>query len=534
MITHPRSLVFIVILLAIATCQGCEKEDLDYKLVEAATKGNTEEVRRLVALGADMDDSYNDNGKTALIIATEEANFGLVMALLEEGADPDKCSRDDDSTALLVAVQKGYKRITRLLLMHGAEPTKETTEKHVNPLNVALEKNDMETLNILLRYADKNSEIITGTFVWAAKSNRLDIVEALVRNGAEVNGFYPHNSPLLAASANGHINIVKTLIAKGASVNGPWAIDTPLMQAVNGGHADIVTLLLASGANVNEEHNEETALDIAEKKKQGVIAEILLKNGAKKSSKQQIIAEMKEAHYGWWTGVAVWVIDDFGVTRGHGDMVVDIIRKEYQGLLMKYDAGNWTSDRNLDGFKVASGMQKIVEWSQEHPTIHVIVNVSWGSKEYSPQLKELYETLTNDLGFSVVAAAGNDGKEGCSYPAGYPGVIGVSTVVRYEIYNSFQRASYANYGKCVSLYVPEFTDFELMEVKDFGRKDLLENLLKRSGTSFSAARATGAIAAQINGPHPDMFRGSNVIKLTSLAFTEVQPDLGRILRPMPF
>jgi serine/threonine-protein phosphatase 6 regulatory ankyrin repeat subunit B len=99
----------------------------------------------------------------------------------------------------------------------------------------------------------------------AARNGHLDVVEALVAAGADVNGHDGMNATALSlASERGHLSVVQFLLASRASAN-TWGQDgTPLMLAALHGHEEIARALLAAKADVNSSGGDgETALILA-------------------------------------------------------------------------------------------------------------------------------------------------------------------------------------------------------------------------------------------------------------------------------
>ena len=106
-----------------------------------------------------------------------------------------------------------------------------------------------------------------------------DIIDILIKRGAEVN----LDNALLQASERNNANIVEHLIKLGANVNYKegW---TPLMMAARwNSNPDIIDVLVHNGADVNaKDDGEETALQLAVYGNSNIqVAETLIKNGAK-------------------------------------------------------------------------------------------------------------------------------------------------------------------------------------------------------------------------------------------------------------
>lgn len=97
----------------------------------------------------------------------------------------------------------------------------------------------------------------------AVRSNRLDVVQRLLEQGAGVDEADTRGqTPLMAAAMLGEIPILKLLLSKGASVTRKDELgDTALIWAAIGGKSKAATALLAAGADPNaEDRNGSTAL----------------------------------------------------------------------------------------------------------------------------------------------------------------------------------------------------------------------------------------------------------------------------------
>ena len=85
---------------------------------------------------------------------------------------------------------------------------------------------------------------------WAAWHNHVEIIEELLRHGADVDGVnHTGFTPLHHAAESGAPEAARVLIEAGADVNLPsLAGETPLQRARREGHHDVVRLLEAAGA----------------------------------------------------------------------------------------------------------------------------------------------------------------------------------------------------------------------------------------------------------------------------------------------
>lgn len=86
-------------------------------LQQAAAYGETDEVRRILALGGEVD-ARGPAGHTALTLAAQEGHADVVALLLEAGANPDATS-DAGATAAALARGYGHRDVLRALAQHG-------------------------------------------------------------------------------------------------------------------------------------------------------------------------------------------------------------------------------------------------------------------------------------------------------------------------------------------------------------------------------------------------------------------------------
>ncbi len=152
------------------------------------------------------------------------------------------------------------------------------------PFFNAVEAGDLAGVNEML--AKNPSLIRSETFMGstalhkAVFSNNSDMVQLLIKDGADVNAPGYAETPLHVAAFYGHAKIAEILLNAGANVNAlgyKWD-DTPLQVAAIHGNADVVKVLLSHGANLNaEDKNRETALQLAQEYNQTDIVSILAK-----------------------------------------------------------------------------------------------------------------------------------------------------------------------------------------------------------------------------------------------------------------
>ena len=113
-------MVTIALVVMHAACGEVDRtDDMGDALLEAAAKGNIEEVERLIGAGADLD-SRDRNGRTPLMEATQKGHLDVVKLLVDKGAQINARGTSGE-TALSLARQRGPKELRDLLREYGAQ-----------------------------------------------------------------------------------------------------------------------------------------------------------------------------------------------------------------------------------------------------------------------------------------------------------------------------------------------------------------------------------------------------------------------------
>ncbi len=126
--------------------------------------------------------------------------------------------------------------------------------------------------------------------IQASKDGNLAVVQALIAEGADVNGYTSDGiTPIYAASKNGYLKVVKYLVNHCAEIGPVGLFDkTPLYAASAGGHLDIVKYLLKQGADPLYKNNiAQTAEDV-------VCRDALFKSFCPKTKISQILSAEEE------------------------------------------------------------------------------------------------------------------------------------------------------------------------------------------------------------------------------------------------
>lgn len=166
----------------------------DRALFDAAERGNTSDINRLLNAGANVNCALDGDG-SPLIAAARNGHRAAVELLLDRGADPNM-PVPGDGNPLIMAARAGHAVIVVLLLDRGA--------------------------NIDQIVSDDENALIQ-----ASDQGHLDVVKLLVTRGANVNA---------------RIWVERV----GQQPSGEWR--TPLSMARKSGHSEVIAYLLSLGA----------------------------------------------------------------------------------------------------------------------------------------------------------------------------------------------------------------------------------------------------------------------------------------------
>ncbi|KAI4454386.1 ankyrin repeat-containing protein [Holotrichia oblita] len=250
-----------------------------------------------ILLNADANVNIQDvNGNTALHIAidsyskivasrksSKEANHTkMIEMLLKANANVDIANKWGD-TPLHKAASAGFEDVVQLLLQHKAN-LYATNCQHETPLFLAVLKEQIAIINILLNeerklnmvkdgatplnltvrngaenkgniYINMESQSGDTPLCCAIRTENVEIMEVLLRNGADVNYVDKkgrHLTPLFTAIETQNKKIIKILFREGAEINFKSNYDvTPLYVAILLGNTDIIKLLIKRKAHLN-------------------------------------------------------------------------------------------------------------------------------------------------------------------------------------------------------------------------------------------------------------------------------------------
>jgi len=236
-------------------------------------KGGISAIEALLDAGSDVNEG-NDRGSTPLHQAAYANKPEIASLLIEKGAALDAEAHGAGGTPLIFALFWGHREVADLLGRHSVAP---------NNLRAAAGLGIPELVDACFKpdgtltpeacaargfyrphsgFPDwqpstNPQEVLDEALVWACKSNRLLVLERLVRAGARLNADPYRGTPLIWAAVCNRTETVAWLLDHGADINQRATFGghthgqgiTALHMAAQSGHLPVVKLLVERGAD---------------------------------------------------------------------------------------------------------------------------------------------------------------------------------------------------------------------------------------------------------------------------------------------
>jgi ankyrin repeat protein len=232
-------------------------------------------LQALLEAGSDVNEG-NDRGSTPLHQAAYANRPDIAALLIEKGAALDVEAHGAGGTPLIFALFWGHREVADLLGRHSVAPNnlRAAAGLGLTKLVEACFRPDgtltPEACSARGFYRPHSGfpdwqpspdpqEILDEALVWASKSNRVAVLERLVRAGARLDADPYRGTPLVwAASCNG-LEAVSWLLDHGADIDRKGTFGGPshgqgitaLHMAAQKGNLAVVKLLVQRGANLS-------------------------------------------------------------------------------------------------------------------------------------------------------------------------------------------------------------------------------------------------------------------------------------------
>lgn len=233
-------------------------------LLEAAARGDVEEVRRLLMYGVNPD-STNEDGLTSLHQCCIDNNEEMMQLLVEFGANVN--AEDSEKwTPLHAAATCGHLPLVKYLISKKANLLAVNADGNM-PYDIC-EGDTLDYIELEMSKRGVTQELIDETRD-ATERMMLDDLKWLAQQNADLEYRDAQEAtPLHIASANGYKSVVEFLLDQNVSTD---VVDNDLWQPIHAaacwGHLDVLELLVQNGASLDAKtKNGETPFDICEDK----------------------------------------------------------------------------------------------------------------------------------------------------------------------------------------------------------------------------------------------------------------------------
>lgn len=243
---------------------------------------------RLTPLQETFDAMYHPISSCSKFFNVHDSAKEFFMLLLNKGADVNAKDCYGDNT-LQIVIHELKKTIDELKdkekpINETEKQNKETKIKELKEIITILIDKKVDVNHSGNSYNGKGTPLAL-----ACLTQDVELIEQLIKSGANVNPINGTKPPIFSAIGTGNIEIVKFLISKGADLNIPkpapsssiiWP--TSLTVATYNNDQPMVEFLLEQKGDINKKGGiyEETPLHIAVSKGNADMVKLLLKNGA--------------------------------------------------------------------------------------------------------------------------------------------------------------------------------------------------------------------------------------------------------------
>ncbi|OEJ14541.1 hypothetical protein BFL38_06795 [Brachyspira hampsonii] len=226
-------------------------------LMEAVRTDNIDMAKLLIEHNSDLN-IKNKDGKNMIMIACENGNEEMFNLLVENNADINEKS-SWGASALIYASEKGNINIMKYLIDAGIDVNGKADDNGDTPLIWAVAgQNPYEASKLLIENgADVNATNNSGTAPATILAGSVpEVVKLLKDNGADLDTkFADDDTPIVIAASVGNLEIVKALVENGADVNYyPNDMNyTAIYHAIDQGCYEVAEYLFKNGVDLNIE-----------------------------------------------------------------------------------------------------------------------------------------------------------------------------------------------------------------------------------------------------------------------------------------
>lgn len=211
----------------------------------------------------------NRQGYNALMYALKNKRTSVIKYLLKKRAKVENITAGDGYTMFMGVCYNGLSEYVTYLVEESGSDIFAKDSNNTTPLLYASKGGSLEIVQYLIKNgADINDITKRGKdcLVYAVDYLNYDVIDFLLNYGVlkKSKNIHAHKFALMIAAAKGNVNIIKLFIEHKVNLNvSDEQGKTPLMISLNTRDLEVVKLFLENGVNVNAKDNEgKTALMI--------------------------------------------------------------------------------------------------------------------------------------------------------------------------------------------------------------------------------------------------------------------------------
>lgn len=240
------------------------------RFLNVAANGKLQDFQKLYNESPERIEITDDNGNTALHLASANGHLCVVDFILQHGGDINAQNNSGD-TPLHEAVRNVQTTIIDFLLKHEADSSL-LNEFHMAPIHLSIDIDSLKSLEALLKHPSVDVRIVgeagATPLHYCAFKDRSECTKLLLEHGAKPcakcdHGYYPIHTAARAASAKTMEVLIKYVEALGYTRRQVLSFEdkennTPLHSAVNSGHPEAVRVCLNCGAPVDAQQEDKS------------------------------------------------------------------------------------------------------------------------------------------------------------------------------------------------------------------------------------------------------------------------------------
>ncbi|HAM49688.1 MAG TPA: hypothetical protein DCP92_02955 [Nitrospiraceae bacterium] len=228
------------------------------ELIKAASDGNIQKVRELVAQGVNINEKGSQK-YSALYIAAARRQKEVVTFLLAQGSEVESPTSDYGATPLMAASQNGWEDIVAIMISKGAKVNAKTT-KGATPLIQAVLGGNPNVVSLLIKHGADLSSNGHSALILAVQVGNKNMVEVLLSHGVNINPSENDSRSDLFLSHGAGIAVNPGTKPTGIS-NFSQSPMSPLRAALWAKQEEIALLLIDKGAVIEEGNRAKNDMD---------------------------------------------------------------------------------------------------------------------------------------------------------------------------------------------------------------------------------------------------------------------------------